>query len=90
MLQILVIEKPLLNIMKKIALLIFLVSITTIVFGHESTQNTSKTITQSGIGLGSIIAVVASWDRNKSVFWAVISGLLSWVYVIYYLFSRQG
>jgi hypothetical protein len=35
------------------------------------------------IGLGTIIAVVISWSRNKSVLWAIIHGLLGWLYVIY-------
>lgn len=74
--------------MKKFALLIFLVSITTIVFGQEATNTTVKTVTQSGVGLGSIISVVASWDRNKSIFWAILHGILSWFYVIYFAFSR--
>jgi uncharacterized membrane protein len=36
-----------------------------------------------GIGLGTIIAVVISWSRNKSVLWAIIHGILGWFYVIY-------
>jgi len=35
------------------------------------------------IGLGTIIAVVISWSRNKSVLWAIVHGLLGWLYVIY-------
>jgi hypothetical protein len=36
-----------------------------------------------GVGLGTIIAVVISWSRNKSILWAIIHGILSWLYVIY-------
>lgn len=36
-----------------------------------------------GVGLGSIIAVVISWSRNKSILWAIIHGILGWLYVIY-------
>jgi len=36
-----------------------------------------------GIGLGTIIAVVVSWSRNKSILWAIIHGFLGWFYVIY-------
>jgi len=36
-----------------------------------------------GVGLGTIIAVVVSWSRNKSVLWAIIHGILGWLYVIY-------
>ena len=35
------------------------------------------------IGLGTIIAVVVSWSRNKSILWAIIHGILGWLYVIY-------
>ncbi|MEP7278813.1 MAG: hypothetical protein ABI813_09240 [Bacteroidota bacterium] len=38
-----------------------------------------------GVGLGTIIAVVLSWTRNKSVLWAIIHGILGWLYVIYAL-----
>jgi hypothetical protein len=38
-----------------------------------------------GIGLGTIIAVVLSWSRNKSILWAIIHGILGWLYVIYVL-----
>ncbi len=38
-----------------------------------------------GVGLGTIIAVVVSWSRNKSILWAIIHGILGWFYVIYAL-----
>jgi hypothetical protein len=41
-----------------------------------------------GIGLGTIIAVVISWSRNKSVLWAIIHGILGWLYVIYALLVK--
>ncbi len=41
-----------------------------------------------GIGLGTIIAVVISWTRNKSILWAIIHGLLGWLYVIYALLVK--
>jgi len=42
-----------------------------------------------GVGLGTIIAVVISWSRNKSILWAIIHGLLGWLYVIYALLVRK-
>lgn len=36
-----------------------------------------------GVGLGTIIAVVISWSRNKSILWAIVHGILGWLYVIY-------
>lgn len=41
-----------------------------------------------GIGLGTIIAVVISWSRNKSILWAIIHGILGWLYVIYALIVK--
>jgi hypothetical protein len=38
-----------------------------------------------GVGLGTIIAVVISWGRNKSILLAIIHGILGWLYVIYAL-----
>ncbi|KKX46737.1 hypothetical protein L950_0230305 [Sphingobacterium sp. IITKGP-BTPF85] len=57
-------------------------------FVQEFTQSNTKTITHSRVGLGSVIAVVASWDRNKSILWAISQGILSWFYVIYFAFTR--
>ena len=42
-------------------------------------------VVEKGIGLGAVIAVVASWSVNHSVLWAIVHGLLSWLYVIYYV-----
>ena len=45
---------------------------------------------QAGIGLGAAIAVAVSWSLHKSILWAVIHGVLSWFYVIYYGVTRPG
>ena len=76
--------------MKAPAITIFFLLLATVVFGQDTANETTKTITKSGIGLGSMIAVVTSWDRNKSVFWTVIHGLFSWLYVIYFVLSRDS
>jgi hypothetical protein len=44
---------------------------------------------QSGVGLGSVIAVVCSWHRNQSILWAILAGILSWLYVIYYALTDK-
>jgi len=43
----------------------------------------NKSILKDGVSLGSVIAAVISWDRNKSILLAIIHALLSWIYVIY-------
>jgi hypothetical protein len=52
-------------------------------------NQTAHTVTQTGIGLGSAIAVVCSWERNRSILWAILAGLLSWIYVIYFAITRE-
>jgi hypothetical protein len=44
---------------------------------------------QSGIGLGTAMAVVLSWHRNRSILLMILAGLFSWFYVIYFALSRQ-
>jgi mono/diheme cytochrome c family protein len=39
--------------------------------------------------LGSAIAVVLSWARNGSILWAILHGILSWIYVIYFAITRK-
>ena len=55
-------------------------------------QITSQTgsVVQTGIGLGSAIAVVCSWQRNRSILWAIVAGVLSWVYVVYFGLTRKA
>lgn len=50
---------------------------------------TTNTVAQTGIGLGAAIAVVCSWQRNRSILWAILAGILSWIYVIYFALTRQ-
>ena len=45
-------------------------------------------VVNTGIGLGSILGVVLSWTRNKSILWAIIHAFFGWFYVIYYAFTR--
>ena len=49
----------------------------------------SRTAAESGIGLGSIIAVTLSWHRNRSIIMAIIHGIFSWLYVIYFAVTRR-
>ncbi len=48
-----------------------------------------QTVTQSGIGIGSAVAIVLSWHRNKSIVFAILHGILSWFYVIYFALTRN-
>jgi hypothetical protein len=54
------------------------------------TTASAYSVTQTGLGLGSAIAIVCSWERNRSILWAIIAGILSWFYVIYFALSRES
>jgi len=59
-------------------------------FAHQSGDNgVRNTAISSGIGLGSVLAVVVSWERNKSVLLAFLHGIFSWLYVIYFVLTRK-
>ncbi len=40
---------------------------------------------KAGISFGTALAITISWSANKSVLWAILHGMCSWGYVIYYL-----
>jgi len=43
---------------------------------------------QRGIGFGTTLAIVASFVTHKSIFWAIIHGLFSWFYIIYFILTQ--
>lgn len=49
----------------------------------------TTTVIQSGVSLGAVIAVVCSWQRNRSILWAILAGIFSWFYVIYFAITRK-
>ena len=54
---------------------------------HERNYTTNSVI-RAGISFGTALAIAISWSVNKSVFWAIVQGFLSWIYVIYYVVTR--
>ncbi|MBQ9196257.1 MAG: hypothetical protein IJ157_03350 [Clostridia bacterium] len=52
---------------------------------QNKNQTAVKKTVKSGITFGSALAMVISYTAWYSVGWAIIHGLLSWVYVIYYV-----
>jgi len=52
-------------------------------------MSTTRTeVTRAGISFGSGLAIAISWSVNQSVLWAILHGVFSWFYVIYYLVVR--
>jgi hypothetical protein len=52
-------------------------------------MNTGQQVVKAGVSFGSALAMVISWTANKSLLWAIVHGLLSWLYVIYYAVRYQ-
>ncbi len=48
-------------------------------------KNNSGKILGGGIGFGSCLAMVISYTTWKSVLWAIIHGILGWLYVLYFV-----
>ena len=45
-------------------------------------------IVENGVTFGSALAIAISFTTPHSVLWAIVHGILSWIYVIYYIFTR--
>lgn len=77
--------------MKQVKLiLIFMLFFALDCFSHDSGNSEIRnTAISSGIGLGSVLAVVVSWERNKSVLLAFFAGIFSWLYVLYFVLTRK-
>jgi hypothetical protein len=51
----------------------------------ERSESSDYGCISAGYGLGATLAMILSWHSNQAVIWALLHGLLSWIYVIYYL-----
>ena len=45
-----------------------------------------KQVGWHGVGFGSALAMAISFNINHSIGWAMLHGVFSWLYVIYYAF----
>ena len=52
-------------------------------------MSVGKESVKAGISFGSALAMVISWSQNHSILWAIVHGILSWFYVIYYALTRN-
>ncbi len=39
--------------------------------------------------MGSALAMILSWDRSHSILWAILHGIFSWFYVIFFALTRH-
>ena len=50
----------------------------------------TRQVVKTGASFGSALAIAISWSVHKSLLWAIVHGILSWIYVIYYALTRNG
>ena len=50
----------------------------------ERTIGYRREAVRTGISFGSALAIAISWSTNHSILWAILHGVFSWFYVIYY------
>ena len=43
---------------------------------------------ESGIAMGSALAMILSYLTNKSILYAVLHGICNWIYVIYFAITH--
>ena len=48
-----------------------------------------KEYVKRGASFGSALAMVISYTAHKSVLWAILHGIFSWLYVIYFVITRD-
>ena len=51
----------------------------------DGSKKIVKRAVEKGVTFGSVLAMVISFATWKSVGWAIIHGLMGWVYVVYFL-----
>ncbi|MBI3549887.1 MAG: hypothetical protein HY078_12695 [Elusimicrobia bacterium] len=57
---------------------------------HHASGSSAKTA--GGLGVyefGAALAIAISWTTQKSVLWAILYGILSWAYVLYYAYLHR-
>jgi len=53
----------------------------------NKTSNFSKVAT-GGISFGAALAMIISYTAWESIPWAILHGILSWIYVIFYAIAH--
>jgi hypothetical protein len=55
---------------------------------EEAMTNNNHVVVKSvkaGISFGSCLAMIISYTAWQSIFWAIVHGICSWGYVVYYI-----
>ena len=58
------------------------------IFAFSHCRDVVVEVTRAGVSFGAVLAIAISWSLHQSVLWAIFHGILSWVYVLYYVVTR--
>ena len=65
---------------------IFEISVEELIYGKSKAGDVYITsASKGGIGFGCALAMIISYTHWHSIGWAILHGLLNWIYVIYYI-----
>lgn len=85
--------QPSIEMLNQLALVLE-VSVEELIYGGERKSTSAlppvvnkvtKEVRDGGVTLGSVIAAVISYAKWQSIGWAILHGLLGWIYVLYYI-----
>lgn len=52
---------------------------------YQNNSSVVQSTVKAGISFGTALAMVISYTTWHSVMWAIVHGLLGWVYVVYFV-----
>ena len=52
---------------------------------YKMNENKTTNGIRTGISFGSALAIVVSYAANQSIGWAILHGMCSWLYILYYI-----
>ena len=52
---------------------------------NNNGNNIAKGSVKAGISFGSALAMVVSYANWHAIGWAILHGILGWIYIIYYI-----
>lgn len=65
---------------------VFEISVEELIYEKSKPGNVSiSSASKGGISFGCALAMIISYTHWHSIGWAILHGLLSWIYVIYYI-----
>lgn len=44
-----------------------------------------QTVIKQGVSMGAALAMILSYVEHRSILWAIFHGILSWIYVVYFV-----